>query len=230
MKRITYLLCLITTILIISACSTAYPDMIESVTVYNLNYSYGSYLSWNKIDNASLYNIYSVSKDNDVKKLASTTETTAFVEPGSTKITISAEIGGKETYLSDVKQGENTWWTKVTCNKQDSGYSLSWNALPIAQDYVLVSSYSVTYVMNEYVSGRSELKLNELTDYDHVAASSNPYNAVYNYRKCRSLNTTENNIVYTGTDFKSGMYSYYVTLFAKVGDSYYQISDKFVMK
>ena len=230
MKRITNLLSLITSIFIISACSTAYPDMIDSITVYNLNYYCGSYLSWNKIDNASLYNIYSVSGDNDVKKLTSTTKTTAFVEPGSTQIAISAEIDGKETYLSELKKGENTWWTKVTCNKQDSGYSLSWKTLPIAEDYVLVSSYSVTYVMNKYASGKSELKLKELTDYEHEAASPNPYNAKYNYRKCRSLNTTENNIVYTGTDFNSGMYSYYVTLFAKVGDNYYQISDKFVMK
>lgn len=68
MKRITNLLSLITSIFIISACSTAYPDMIDSITVYNLNYYCGSYLSWNKIDNASLYNIYSVSGDNDVKK------------------------------------------------------------------------------------------------------------------------------------------------------------------
>ena len=117
--------------------------------------------------------------------VTSTTKTTAFVEPGSTQIAISAEIDGKETYLSELKKGENTWWTKVTCNKQDSGYSLSWKTLPIAEDYALVSSYSVTYVMNEYASGKSELKLKELTDYEHEAASSNPYNAVYNYRKCR---------------------------------------------
>ena len=38
MKRITNLLSLITSIFIISACSTAYPNMIDSITVYNLNF------------------------------------------------------------------------------------------------------------------------------------------------------------------------------------------------
>ena len=45
----------------------------------------------------------------------------------------------------------------------------------------------------------------------------------------KSLNTTNNNTVYTGNDF-TGSYSNYVCLFAKVGNAYYQISDRFSMK
>ena len=48
MKRITNLLSLITSIFIISACSTAYPDMIDSITVYNLNYYCGSFHAYNE--------------------------------------------------------------------------------------------------------------------------------------------------------------------------------------
>lgn len=229
MKRTIYLLVLLTTIFAFSACSTAYTDMVENITVTNLNYSCGSYITWNPIDNANSYNIYSVSKDNEVTKIKTLTGTTAFVEPASTQLAISAEVNGKETYLSEMKKGENTWWTKVTCKKVDTGFSLSWDSLPIAEDYVLISSYEVTSVMIEYITARYELKVTELEDFNNKAASSNPYNAVYLYRKCKSLNTTNNNTVYTGNDF-TGSYSNYVCLFAKVGNAYYQISDRFSMK
>ena len=229
MKRTIYLLVLLTTIFAFSACSTAYTDMVENITVTNLNYSCGSYITWNPIDNANSYNIYSVSKDNEVTKIKTLTGTTAFVEPASTQLAISAEVNGKETYLSEMKKGENTWWTKVTCKKVDTGFSLSWDSLPIAEDYVLISSYEVTSVMNEYITARYELKVTELEDFSNKAASSNPYNSVYLYRKCKSLNTTNNNTVYTGNDF-TGSYSNYVFLFAKVGNAYYQISDRFSMK
>lgn len=122
MKRTIYLLVLLTTIFAFSACSTAYTDMVENITVTNLNYSCGSYITWNPIDNANSYNIYSVSKDNEVTKIKTLTGTTAFVEPASTQLAISAEVNGKETYLSEMKKGENTWWTKVTCKKVDTDF------------------------------------------------------------------------------------------------------------
>ena len=167
MKRTIYLLVLLTTIFAFSACSTAYTDMVENITVTNLNYSCGSYITWNPIDNANSYNIYSVSKDNEVTKIKTLTGTTAFVEPASTQLAISAEVNGKETYLSEMKKGENTWWTKVTCKKVDTGFSLSWDSLPIAEDYVLISSYEVTSVMNEYITARYELKVTELEDFSN---------------------------------------------------------------
>ena len=229
MKHTIYSLSLLVAFFCFTTCSTAYTDLIENITVTNLNYSYGAYVTWTPIDNVSSYNIYSVSKDNEVTKIKTLTGTSAFVESASTPLAISAEVNGKETYLSEMKKGENTWWTKVACKKLDSGFSLSWTALPIADDYVLISSYEITYVMNEYITAKSELKLNELEDYNHKSASSNPYNAVYLYRKCKSMNTTDNNIVYTENDF-TGSYANYVCLFAKVGDAYYQISDRFSMK
>ena len=48
------------------------------------------------------YNIYSVSKDNEVTKIKTLTGTTAFVEPASTQLAISAEVNGKETYYSHI--------------------------------------------------------------------------------------------------------------------------------
>ncbi|MCI6893171.1 MAG: hypothetical protein MR852_14200 [Treponema sp.] len=84
--------------------------------------------------------------------------------------------------------------------------------------------------MNEYASGVADMKTKSLEEYDHYSTSSNPYNAVYGYRKCKSLNTIDNNVIYTDTYFNSGMYSNYVCLFAKIGDDYYQISDFFKMK
>lgn len=229
MKRAIYLLFLLTTVFVFTACSTAYTDMVENITVTNLNYACGSYVTWNSIDNANSYNIYSVSKDNEVTKIKTVTETTAFIEVASTQLAISAEINGKETYLSELTKGDNTWWTKVTCKKIDTGFSLSWDSLPIAEDYVLISFYEVTSTMNEYITARYEFKLTELEDFNNKSASSNPYNAVHLFRKCKSLNTTDSNVIYSGDDFTSS-YANYVCLFAKVGEAYYQISDTFCMR
>lgn len=49
MKRTIYLLVLLTTIFAFLACSTAYTDMVENITVTNLNYSCGSYITWNPV-------------------------------------------------------------------------------------------------------------------------------------------------------------------------------------
>ena len=227
MKKFLFLLC--STICFIS-CSNNLPESIDIKNVYNLNYSYGSYITWNPISDAEKYNVYTLNSDS-VKEVLTTEKTYAFINVASTEVAVSAVVGGKETYLSITKKPTNTWWTKVNCEKLETGkFSLSWTKLPIAEDYVLISHYTVTFVMNEYTNGKRDMKTNSLEEYEHNKTSSNPYNTTYGYRKCKSLNTTDNNVIYDGTDFSSGMYSYYVCLFAKIGNDYYQISDFFKMK
>ena len=227
MKKFLFLLC---AIICFMSCSNNLPESTEIKNVYNLNYSCGSYITWNPISDAERYNIYTLNSDS-FKKNLTTEKTYAFINAASTEVAVSAVVGGKETYLSITKKPTNTWWTKVNCEKLETGkFSLSWKKLPIAEDYVLISHYTVTYVMNEYASGVADIKTKSLEEYDHHSTSSNPYNVVFAYRKCKSLNTTDNNVIYTGTDFDSGMYSNYVCLFAKIGDDYYQISDFFKMK
>ncbi|MGP1601797.1 hypothetical protein [Treponema sp.] len=216
--------------IVFTACSYPCPDMVNILNVKNLNYSCGSYINWDELENATEYNVYTISSG-DVRKVLTTRKTSTLIDSASIDIAVSAIINGKETYLSSPKKGENTWWTSVKCTKLDSGYSLSWNKLPIAEDYVLISRYSVEYVMIEYTSAANEFKTSNLEEYQHKSANpGNPYNACYYYRKCKSLNTTNNNIIFTDTCFNSGMYSNYVCLYAKIGESYYRISDNFRLK
>ena len=227
MKKFLFLFC---AVICFISCSNNLPEFTEIKNVYNLNYSYGSYITWDSVSDAEKYNVYTINSDS-VNKVLTTANTYAFITAASTEVAVSAIVEGKETYLSSTKKPTNTWWTKVKCEKLETGkYSLSWTKLPIAEDYVLISHYTVTYVMNEYASGVADMKTKSLEEYDHYSISSNLYNAVYGYRKCKSLNTIDNNVIYTDTYFNSGMYSNYVCLFAKIGDDYYQISDFFKMK
>ena len=94
-----------------------------------------------------------------------------------------------------MKKGENTWWTKVTCKKVDTGFSLSWDSLPIAEDYVLISSYEVTSVMNEYITARfkelgAELKSLTCDDIEYIWPGDEkiwPYSAPLLFPMCSGL-------------------------------------------
>lgn len=189
--------------IVFTACSYPCPDMVNILNVKNLNYSCGSYINWDELENATEYNVYTISSDND-RKVLTTRKTSTLIDSASIDIAVSAIINGKEMYLSSPKKSENTWWTSVKCTKLDSGYSLSWNKLPIAEDYALISRYSVEYVIIEYASAANEFKTSNLEEYQHKSANpGNPYNACYYYRKCKSLNTTNNNIIFTDTCFNS---------------------------
>ena len=206
MKKFLFLFC---AVICFISCSNNLPEFTEIKNVYNLNYSYGSYITWDSVSDAEKYNVYTINSDS-VNKVLTTANTYAFITAASTEVAVSAIVEGKETYLSSTKKPTNTWWTKVKCEKLETGkYSLSWTKLPIAEDYVLISHYTVTYVMNEYASGVADMKTKSLEEYAHYSTSSNPYNAVYGYRKCKSLNTIDNNVIYTDTYFNSGMYSNY---------------------
>ena len=124
MKRIFFLVPIISFIFINLACSNAYPDITNAPNIKNLNYQSGAYLTWVPIDNASSYNIYKIDNDKNADLIQTSNTTATFIGYASTYIAISAIVNGKETYLSETSKADNLWWTKVTCNQIDSGYSL----------------------------------------------------------------------------------------------------------
>lgn len=226
MKRGLLFISFLIPLLFITACCNAYPDITNAPNVRNLNSRYGAYLVWEPIENATLYNIYKIDKDKKAELIQTSNSTEAFINYCSIDVAISGIVDGKETYLSKTATANNLWWTSVTCTRIDSGYSLSWNAVPVAEDYVLISAfksesgmnYSLTYDLFEYST-------KDLTEYDNKPTNPGSWSNTRMSRKCKLLNTTDTNVVYEGNYFTSS-YANYIHLYAKIGDIYYCISDK----
>ena len=226
MKRVLFFIPFLTAFLFITACSNAYPDITNAPNVKNLNHQSGAYLTWEPIDNASSYNIYKINTNKNVELIQTSTSTAAFIKYGSTEVAVSGIVDGKETYLSETSKANNLWWTTVTCEQINSGYSLSWNAIPVAEDYVLISSFRSESGMNYSTTNDAcEYSTKDLTEYDNQLANPGSWSNTRISKKCKSLNTTENNAIYSGNYF-TGSYSRFIHLYAKIGDTYYCISDK----
>lgn len=226
MKRVLFFISFISAVLFITACSNAYPDITNAPNVKNLNHQSGAYLTWEPINNASSYNIYKINNNKNAELIQTSTSTSAFIKYGSTEVAVSGIVDGKETYLSETSIANNLWWTTVTCEQINSGYSLSWNAVPIAEDYVLISSFTSERGMNySFTYDAREYSTKDLTEYDDQLANPGSWSDTRRSKKCKSLNTTENNATYSGNYF-TGSYSRFIHLYAKIGDTYYCISDK----
>ena len=226
MKKIN--LCSFIVCLFLISCNDYYPEMVEIKDVFNLNTHCGSFITWDSLSNATEYNIYSISSEN-INKILTTKQTNCLVDLVSTDFAVSAVIDDKETYLSSLKKSSNSWWTSVKCEKVDAGYSLSWKSLPIAEDYVLISHFKKHFMNSTYYYSVDEYKTTNLDEYHYKDVDPNPYAATYHYRKCESLNTTDNKIIYNGSHFDNYLYRYFICLYAKIGNTYYQISEKFTM-
>ncbi|BDC93629.1 hypothetical protein [Treponema bryantii] len=230
MKQVIFFISILISIFFITACSNAYPDITNAPSISNLNYQSGGYLSWEAINNASSYNIYMIDKDNKATLIQTSNKTEAFIKYASVEVAVSGIINGKETYLSEKSKANNLWWTKVTCNKIDSGYSLTWNAVPGAEDYVLISKYKSESGMNYSTTNDAcEYSTKDLTEYHNQPAVPGSWSNTTLSKKCKSLNTTNNNAIYDGNYFTSS-YAKYIHLYAKIGDTYYCISDKINLK
>lgn len=226
MKRIIFLISLITSIFLITACSNAYPDITSELSVKNLNFQAGGYLKWEAIDKASLYNIYMIDKDNKATLIQTSTSTEAIIKYGSVDLAVAGVINGKETYLSEKSKASNLWWTSVKCTKNGTEYNLLWNAVPFAEDYVLISAFRSETGMNYSTKNDAcEYSTKDLTEYDNQPQNPGSWSNTRISKKCKSLNTTENNIVYDGNYFTSS-YAKFIHLYAKIGDTYYCVSDK----
>ena len=226
MNHLVFLISLSLSVFFFSACSTAYPDSTNAPYVKNLNHQAGAYLTWNPIDNASSYYIYKIDNDKNAVKIQTSTTTEAFIKYGSTDVAVTAIVSGKETYLSETSKANNLRWTSVTCKIIDSGYSLSWNPVPVAEDYVLISAFRTESGMNySHNNDACEYSTKDLTEYDNQPAHPGSWSNTRISKKCKSLNTTENNAIYSGNYFTSS-YGKFIHLYAKIGDTYYCISDK----
>ena len=226
MKRIIFFISVITICLMINSCSTAYPDITNAPSVTNLNFQAGGYVKWEQIDKASSYNIYMIDKDNKAKLIQTSSSTEAFIKYGSIDVAVSGVVNGKETYLSEKTKASNLWWTSVKCTKNGTEYNLTWTAVPGAEDYVLISAFRSESGMNYSTTNDCcEYSTNDLTEYDNQPQNPGSWSNTRISKKCKSLNTTKNTAVYTGNYFTSS-YAKFVHLYAKIGDTYYCISDK----
>ena len=81
--------------------------------------------------------------------------------------------------------------------------------------------------LNSYdaVGEYTEAQWFNFDEYDNQPAVPGSWSNTRISKKCKSLNTKENHAIYSG-DYFTSSYSKYIHLFAKVGDSYYCISDK----
>ena len=181
-------------------------------------------MKWDAVENAQLYNIYKVDNYNNVELLKTTTNTEAFIAYASTEIAVSAIINNKETYLSKLTKPDNLWWTNVTSTKLDEGYKIEWDTIPVAEDYVLISSFKTESGMSFSIdSDACEYCTYDLEEYHRKLRVTSSNTKIS--KKCKSLNTTDNNAIFDASYF-DGSYFEYIHLFAKIEDSYYCISDK----